>query len=265
MSDLLEVRGLTKTYRRSRETIAALRGVDLTLAPGETLALVGNSGSGKTTLGRAIARLIEPDGGAIRFEGRDLLAMRGRELRAMRARLQIVFQEPLEAFNPRATVFRVIADPLRVHRLAGRAEMPEAVSRLLVRVGLEPALAARAVHEISGGQRQRVAIARAIATRPSLIVLDEPLSALDVSVRGRILALLDDLQAETGVAYLLITHDLGVANAVAGRITVIDGGSIVEEGPTKVVLADPQSAAARRLVAAVPRLHRRTEPARIGG
>ncbi len=132
MSDLLEVRGLTKTYRRSRETIAALRGVDLTLAPGETLALVGNSGSGKTTLGRAIARLIEPDGGAIRFEGRDLLAMRGRELRAMRARLQIVFQEPLEAFNPRATVFRVIADPLRVHRLAGRAEMPEAFARALV-------------------------------------------------------------------------------------------------------------------------------------
>jgi peptide/nickel transport system ATP-binding protein len=180
--------------------MTALDDVSLEVRPGETLAVVGPSGSGKTTLARAVLRLITPDAGEIRFEGEDFLALGGAALRRRRARLQAVFQDPLAAFNPRATVGSTIADPLRVHRLAGRRARITAVAALLERVGLSPALAGRAVHEISGGQRQRVAIARAIALRPALVVLDEAVAALDVSVRRDILALLADLQRQDGMA-----------------------------------------------------------------
>jgi len=251
---LLEARGLTRTFRSRGRVVAALDGVDLAIAPGESVGLVGASGSGKTTLARVLLRLIEPDAGTVRFEGEDLLALRGATLRRARARLQMVFQDPLAAFNPRATVGRVIDDPLRVHGVPDRAKR---IATLLDRVGLAPGLAARAVHEISGGQRQRVAIARAIATAPSLIVLDEPVSALDVSVRAQILKLLVDLQAETGVAYLFVSHDLGVVRAVTRRVVVMEAGRVVETGGTEAVLAHPQSAATIALVAAVPRLDRR--------
>ncbi len=253
---LLEVRGLRKVFRRGGGKVAALAGVDITVAAGETLALVGASGSGKSTLARIAVRLIEPDAGTIRFDGDDLLALRGAPLRAIRTRLQMVFQDPMEAFNPRATVARVVADPLRIHDLVLRRDMPEAVAELLKRVGLSPDLAGRYIHEVSGGQRQRVAIARAIATRPALIVLDEPVSALDVSVRAQVLNLLLDLQLADGIAYLFVSHDLAVVRAVAHRVAVMDAGRIVEEGPTEALLAAPRSDAARALVAAVPTLRR---------
>ncbi|TIU55104.1 MAG: ATP-binding cassette domain-containing protein, partial [Mesorhizobium sp.] len=173
-----------------------------------------------------------------------------------RARLQMVFQDPLEAFNPRATVARVLDDPLRIHNIAPRAARPRRIAALLERVGLDTGLAARAIHEISGGQRQRVAIARAIATRPSLIVLDEAVSALDVSVRGQILELLLDLQRRERIAYLFISHDLGVIRAVAHRVIILDAGRIAESGDARAVIANPQSPVGKALVEAAPRLNR---------
>lgn len=251
---VLTATGLSKAFSRGGKRLPALDDVGFEIRRGETLALVGPSGSGKSTLGRIVARLVEPDSGRLLFEGSDWLTQRGATLRARRSRLQMVFQDPLAAFNPRATVARVLDDPLRIHAIASRTERPAAIASLLLRVGLEPHLAARGIHEISGGQRQRVAIARAVATRPSLIVLDEAVSALDVSVRGQILDLLARLQAEEGIAYLFISHDLGVVRRVAHRVVVLDNGRVVETGFADEVIAAPQSAAARALVAATPRL-----------
>lgn len=250
---LLEVAGLTKTYKGKRRVLA-LDDVSITLERGETLGLVGPSGSGKSTLARAILRLIEPDSGAIRFEGEDWLALRGAALRKARARLQMVFQNPLEAFNPRATVGGAIGDALRIHTIGTRADRPDRVAALLQRVGLSPDHARHSITEISGGQRQRVAIARALATAPALIVLDEAVSALDVTLRAHILDLLVSLQREEGIAYLFVSHDLAVVRAVSHRIAIMEAGRIVETGPTQAIIAAPASATGRALVAAVPRL-----------
>ncbi|WP_027054350.1 ATP-binding cassette domain-containing protein [Mesorhizobium erdmanii] len=253
---LLAASNLTKRYRRGGKTVIAVDDVSFHIEPGETLALAGPSGSGKSTIARLALRLIEPDAGRIEFEGGDFLALRGATLRARRARLQMVFQDPLAAFNPRATVARALDDPLRIHGIASRGERPRRIAELLERVGLPADLASRAVHEISGGQRQRVAIARAIATKPSLIVLDEAVSALDVSVRGQILELLLDLQREQKIAYLFISHDLGVVRAVAHRIILLDAGRIAESGEARAVVDAPRSAIGKALVAAAPRLDR---------
>ncbi|TIW90120.1 MAG: ABC transporter ATP-binding protein [Mesorhizobium sp.] len=253
---LLAVSNLTKRYRRVGKSIAAVDDVSFHVDPGETLALAGPSGSGKSTIARLVLRLIEPDAGRIEFEGSDFLALSGATLRARRARLQMVFQDPLAAFNPRATVAHVLDDPLRVHDIASRAERPRRIAALLERVGLTADLAPRAIHEISGGQRQRVAIARAIATKPSLIVLDEAVSALDVSVRREILDLLLDLQHQEKIAYLFISHDLGVIRSVAHRIVLLDAGRIAESGDTRAVIDAPQSAIGKALLAAAPRLSR---------
>ncbi|MET2830173.1 ATP-binding cassette domain-containing protein [Mesorhizobium shangrilense] len=253
---LLAVSNLAKRYRRGGKTVAAVDDVSFHIEPGETLALAGPSGSGKSTIARLVLRLVEADAGRIEFEGGDFLALTGAALRARRAHLQMVFQDPLAAFNPRATVARVLDDPLRIHGITSRSERPRRIAALLERVGLASDLAARAIHEISGGQRQRVAIARAIATKPSLIVLDEAVSALDVSVRGQILQLLLDLQREEGIAYLFISHDLGVIRAVAHRVVILDAGRIVESGDARTVIDAPQSTVGRALVAAAPRLSR---------
>lgn len=257
--NLLAVSDLAKRYRRGGKAVAAVDDVTFHIEPGETLALAGPSGSGKSTIARLVLRLVEADAGRIEFEGTDFLALNGAALRARRARLQIVFQDPLAAFNPRATVARVLDDPLRIHGIAAsRGERPRRIAALLERVGLDSNLAVRAIHEISGGQRQRVAIARAIATKPSLIVLDEAVSALDVSVRGQILQLLLDLQREEGIAYLFISHDLGVIRAVAHRVVILDAGRIVESGDARTVIDAPRSAVGKALVAAAPRLNRLT-------
>ncbi|MBY5759611.1 ABC transporter ATP-binding protein [Rhizobium leguminosarum] len=250
---LLSIENLSKGFSSAGRRIAALDNVSLTIAAGETLGLVGASGSGKSTLSRILLRLVAADAGSIRFEGEDWLALNGAPLRRRRARMQMVFQDPLAAFNPLASVGAVLDDPLRIHGVAKDRRRGEIVE-LLERVGLTADHAARPVRALSGGQRQRVAIARAIATRPSLLVLDEAVSALDVTVRGRILELLVDLQKEQGIACLFISHDLAVVRAVSHRIAVMDGGRIVETGPAAAVVAAPQSEAARALVAAVPRL-----------
>jgi peptide/nickel transport system ATP-binding protein len=252
---LLEIAGLNKIFRSGGREVTALADVSLTLQRGETLGLVGPSGSGKSTLARVVTRLVEPDAGRIRFADTDLLALRGGALRQMRRRLQMVFQDPLAAFNPRASVASAIGDPLRIHRLVPRAGRTAAIAALLDRVGLPRTLVTRAIHEISGGQRQRVAIARALATEPELIVLDEAVSALDVSVRNRILELLVELQRERGLSYLFVSHDIAVVRAVAHRVAIMDRGAIVETGPTPSVVAAPASATGRALIAAIPHLH----------
>ena len=258
---LLAVSNLTKRYRRGDKTIAVVDDVSFHIDPGETLALAGPSGSGKSTIARLVLRLIEPDAGHIEFEGDDFLAVRGAALRTRRARLQMVFQDPLAAFNPRATVARVLDDPLRIHGIASRSERQRRIAALLERVGLTADLAPRAIHEISGGQRQRVAIARAVATQPSLIVFDEAVSALDVSVRGQILDLLLDLQRQERIAYLFISHDLGVIRAIAHRVVLLDAGRIAESGDACAVIDAPRSAIGKALVAAAPRLNRTTQDA----
>jgi peptide/nickel transport system ATP-binding protein len=251
---LLSATGLQKTFAGGGRRVAALHDVSLAIAPGETLGLVGPSGSGKSTLARVLMRLVEPDAGAIAFRGQDWLAAEGSELRTMRRHIQMVFQDPLSAFNPRATVGGVIDEPLRIHRIANRRSRPAVVGGLLEQVGLPAALAGRAIHEVSGGQRQRVAIARALAVTPSLIVLDEAVSALDVSVRGRVLELLVDLQRRHGIAYLFVSHDIAVVRSVSHRIAVMDRGAIVETGPAATVVSAPTSPTAKALVAAAPRL-----------
>jgi len=253
---LLAVRGLSKTYRSGGREVKGLDDVSLSVAAGETLGLVGPSGSGKSTLARVVMRLIEPDVGTVAFAGQNLTALDGKALRSMRKRIQMVFQDPSAAFNPRATVADMLADPLRIHGLASRAQRPRRIAQLLESVGLPVNLATRPVHAVSGGQRQRVAIARALATEPELIVLDEAVSALDVNVRGQILALLVSLQRERGLAYLFVSHDLAVVRAVSHRIAIMDHGRIVEAGPAATVVADPQSETGRALVAAIPRLYR---------
>lgn len=254
MSDVLSIDNLSKGFSSSGRRVAALENVSLTIAAGETLGIVGASGSGKSTLSRILLRLLAADAGAIRFEGEDWLALSGAALRRKRARMQMVFQDPLAAFNPLATVGAVLDDPLRIHEVVPRHRRTGEIAMLLERVGLSADYAGRPVRSLSGGQRQRVAIARAIATRPSLLVLDEAVSALDVTVRGRILELLVELQREQGIACLFISHDLAVVRAVSHRIAVIDNGRIVETGPATSVVVAPQSDAARALVAAVPRL-----------
>ena len=252
---LLTVDNLAKRFRRGNRTVTAVDAISFHIDAGETLALAGPSGSGKSTVARLLLRLVEPDAGSIAFGGENWLALRGAALRARRAKMQMVFQDPLAAFNPRATVARVLDDPLRIHAIAPRVERPRRIAELLERVGLSPGLAGRAVHEVSGGQRQRMAIARAIATRPSLIVLDEAVSALDVSVRGKILELLADLQRTDRIAYLFISHDLGLVRAFAHRVAILDGGRLAEQGAARVVIDAPQSAIGKALVAATPRLH----------
>ncbi|KAB0679117.1 ABC transporter ATP-binding protein [Aureimonas leprariae] len=249
---LLAADGLSLDFASGARRVAALRDVGFTLSRGETLGLVGPSGSGKSTLARVVMRLLEPDRGTLLLEGHDLLKLQGSGLRRMRRRWSMVFQDPLAAFNPRATVASAVDDPLRIHGFGTATVRRRRVAELLDNVGLSADLAARAVHEISGGQRQRVAIARAIATQPALVVLDEAVSALDVIVRRRLLDLLVALQRDTGVAYLFISHDLGVVRAVSHRIAVMDAGRIMETGPAASLIAAPRSATAKALVAAVP-------------
>lgn len=249
---VLEVKNISKRF--ADRGAAGLRDISFVLAPGETLAVAGASGSGKTTLARLIMRLADPDKGSIHLAGQDITALRGERLRRRRSRFQMVFQDPLAAFNPRATVRDILEDPLRLHGLANPGDYTATIGAALERVGLGTDLIDRPPRQLSGGQRQRVAIARAIMTKPELIVLDEPVSALDVSVRAQILNLLLDLKEQTGVAYIFISHDLAVVRAFAERLIVLDEGRIVESGDTETVLKAPKAETTRALIEAVPRL-----------
>lgn len=249
-SAILRVSALYKRFGNGSED--GLKNINLSLYTGETLALIGRSGSGKTTLARLIMQLDVPDSGHIEFHGIDLSALKGSRLRAMRARFQMVFQDSLAAFNPRRTIGQILQVPLALHGDAKQAQGQIAVA--LERVGLDGAMARRYPRELSGGQRQRVAIARALLSKPDLIVLDEPVSALDVSVRAKILNLLADLQQERAIAYLFISHDLAIVRAFSDRMAVLHEGEIVEQGVPDAVLRNPQAQATRQLVEAVPRL-----------
>ena len=248
MTMLLEVHHLVKHFGDVR----AVDDVSFAIEAGETFALVGESGCGKSTTGRCLLRLMEATAGEIRFEGEDITHLRGRGLRRLKERMQIVFQDPFSSLNPRFSVGRTIAEPLLIHGVCSRSEARKRVDELLEMVGLRPAYAHRYPHEFSGGQRQRVGIARALALNPRLIVADEPVSALDVSVQAQIINLLVDLQKRLGVAYLLISHNLPVVRHIAHRTAVMYLGRIVECGPTAEVFARPLHPYTQALLSAVP-------------
>ncbi len=253
---LLEVRDLVKRWPgrgRGGEGVTAVDGVSFALRRGETLGLVGESGCGKTTLARAVLRLVEPTSGTVLFDGTELGALGTRELRAFRRRAQIVFQDPFGSLNPRMSVGAALLEALRVHGLGGSDPWSRAAA-LLERVGLGAEHLRRHPHELSGGQRQRVGIARALSVEPELLVLDEPVSALDVSVQAQILNLLADLRAELRLTCLFVAHDLSVVRHVSDRVAVMRDGRIVETAPTARLFAEPGDPYTRALLDAIPRI-----------
>ena len=253
MTALLEVQNLVKHFIAGRGIVRAVDGVTFSIERGETLGLVGESGCGKTTTGRCILQLERPTSGAVLFEGRDLTTLSEAELRPVRRKVQVIFQDPYSSLNPRMTVGQMIAEPITVHNIvSGAAARAARVKDLLARVGLLPAHAQRYPHEMSGGQRQRVGIARALAMEPALIVCDEPVSALDVSIQAQIINLLEDLQSEFGLTYLFIAHDLAVVRHISDRIAVMYLGKIAEMSDRKSIYDDPRHPYTRALLSAVP-------------
>ena len=256
---LLEVKDLVKyfpvrggVFSRVRNYVRAVDGVSFDLEPGETLGLVGESGCGKSTTGRAILRLIEPTSGEVNFEGTDVCSLNRESMRKLRREMQIIFQDPYASLNPRMTVGSIVGEPLTIHGIAKGKEKEEQVASLLHRVGLRPEHIRRYPHEFSGGQRQRIGIARALALNPKLIIADEPVSALDVSIQAQVINLLEDLQKEFGIAFVLIAHDLAVVQHVSDRIAVMYLGKIVEMATADKVVMEPKHPYTEALLSAVP-------------
>ncbi len=256
---LLEVRNLKThfpvkggVFLRSVATSKAVDGVSFSLRAGETLGLVGESGCGKSTLGKTIARLIRPTEGSVHFEGRDLAPLGRRELKPFRRRLQVIFQDPTESLNARHTVGELLAEPFIIHGIGTAADRARSVAELLAKVGLDPEAARKYPFEFSGGQRQRIGIARALALHPSLVICDEPVSALDVSIQSQVLNLILDLQRELGLSYLFIAHNLAIVKHVSDRIAVMYLGRIVELGEAGEIHANPRHPYTRALLAAIP-------------
>jgi len=257
---LLEVVDLKKYFPiksgllvdRTVDYVRAVDGVSFSIMEGETLGLVGESGSGKSTTGYCILRLLEPTEGSVRFEGREVTELGREDLRRVRREMQIVFQDPYASLDPRMTVGDIVGEPLVVHGVGTRRDRGARVRELLDVVGFDPTFVNRYPHEFSGGQRQRIGIARALALNPKLIVCDEPVSALDVSIQAQILNLLKDLQDEFGLTYLFIAHDLAVVRAMSDRIAVMNRGELVELGPAEEVYSTPREEYTKALLAAVP-------------
>jgi oligopeptide transport system ATP-binding protein len=261
---LLEVTDLVKHFpvkrglliSREVDQVRAVDGVSFSVNRGETYGLVGESGSGKSTLCRVVLQLLKATSGSVRLEGRELTGLSRRSLRPLRSEMQMIFQDPYASLNPRRRIGQIVAEPLRLQKVGaetgGRTESRRRVEELLERVGLAPEHYNRYPHEFSGGQRQRIGIARALALQPKLIVADEPVSALDVSIRAQIVNLLDDLQDEFGLTYVFVAHDIGVVRHVSDRIGVMHNGKIVEQGPTDQVCERPSDPYTKALIAAVP-------------
>ena len=258
---LLQVEGLTKHFETPRgwlsgrpaESVRAVDGVSFSVAAGETLAIVGESGCGKTTTARLVLQLLKPTAGSVRVDGRELVGLGRREMKIIRRDMQVVFQDPYASLNPRRTVEQIAAEPLVVHNVGvDTHERRQLIGELLVKVGLSPELMQRFPRQFSGGQRQRISIARALALRPKLIIADEPVSALDVSVRAQIINLMEDLQREFGLSYLFIAHDLAVVRHFAHRTAVMYLGRIIEEGATERIFSAPHHPYTEALLSAVP-------------
>ena len=255
---LLDVRNLVKEFSRKRgifggrSVVRAVNGVSFIVEEGETFGLVGESGSGKTTTGRCILRLIEPTSGDVRFRGEDVLKFDRTRLRLARRDMQIVFQDPYSSLNPRMRVGTIVEEPLVIHRMGSRPERLARVTELFELVGLDPTQLARYPHQFSGGQRQRIGLARALALNPSLIIADEPVSALDVSVQAQVINLLMDLQQRLKLTYLFIAHDLRLVRHICSRVAVMYLGKIVEMGPTESLFATPAHPYTRALLSAIP-------------
>ena len=256
---LLEVEGLTMhfpimagVFRRQVGTVKAVDGIDFNIREGETLGLVGESGCGKSTVARAILRLYEPTAGSVRFRGEDIARLDGEPLRQLRRQMQMVFQDPQASLNPRMTVGSIVGEPLLEHGIGEGQELVLRVEALLESVGLEPGFANRYPHEFSGGQRQRIGVARALALEPDLIICDEPIAALDVSIQAQVVNLLEELQQRLGLTYLFISHDLGMVRHIADRVAVMYLGKIVELAPSNTLYHEPLHPYTRALMSAAP-------------
>ena len=239
-------------FERTVGEIAAVNDISFEIQPGETLGLVGESGSGKSTAGYCVLQLLKPTSGSVRFEGTELIGLGREELRKMRREMQIVFQDPYSSLDPRMTVGDIVGEPLIVHGIGTRKDRGIRIRELLDVVGFDPSFTNRYPHEFSGGQRQRIGIARALALSPKLIVCDEPVSALDVSIQAQILNLLKDLQRDFGLTYLFIAHDLAVVRSMSDQIAVMNKGKLVELGPAEQVYTNPQDDYTKALLSAVP-------------